>query len=52
MTDKDLEKTTSVTVDIKALQALRGLAFVGIFLGHFYYFGWTPISVSVFFVLS
>lgn len=35
-----------------SLQALRGLAFVGIFLGHFYYFGWTPISVSVFFILS
>ena len=52
MTDKELEKTTSVTVDVQALQALRGLAFVGIFLGHFYYFGWTPISVSVFFVLS
>ncbi len=52
MADKELEKTTSVTVDVQALQALRGLAFVGIFLGHFYYFGWTPISVSVFFVLS
>ena len=35
-----------------SLQALRGLAFAGIFLGHFYYFGWTPISVSVFFILS
>ena len=42
----------SLTIDGEALQALRGLAFVGIFLGHFYYFGWTPISVSVFFVLS
>ena len=41
-----------MTVDVRSLQALRGLAFVGIFLGHFYYFGWTPISVSVFFVLS
>ena len=36
----------------QSLQALRGLAFAGIFLGHFYYFGWTPVSVSVFFVLS
>ena len=36
----------------ESLQALRGLAFAGIFLGHFYYFGWTPVSVSVFFVLS
>jgi len=35
-----------------SLQALRGLAFAGIFLGHFYYFGWTPVSVSVFFILS
>lgn len=52
MADKVLEKNTSMTVDEKSLQALRGLAFVGIFLGHFYYFGWTPISVSVFFVLS
>lgn len=36
----------------QSLQALRGLAFAGIFLGHFYYFGWTPVSVSVFFMLS
>ncbi len=48
----NLQNEYSLTVDVKALQALRGLAFVGIFLGHFYYFGWTPISVSVFFVLS
>ena len=46
------QKNYSLTVDVQALQALRGIAFVGIFLGHFYYFGWTPISVSVFFVLS
>ncbi len=53
MAEKELNNNnTSLTVDVKSLQALRGLAFVGIFLGHFYYFGWTPISVSVFFVLS
>ena len=52
MAEKHIEKNTSMTVDVRSIQALRGLAFVGIFLGHFYYFGWTPISVSVFFVLS
>ena len=40
---------------IDSLQALRGGAFLGVFLGH-YYVGtvlfWTPISVSVFFILS
>ena len=50
--EKKVQSEYALTVDVKALQALRGLAFVGIFLGHFYYFGWTPISVSVFFVLS
>jgi peptidoglycan/LPS O-acetylase OafA/YrhL len=50
--EKKVQNEYALNVDVKALQALRGLAFAGIFLGHFYYFGWTPISVSVFFVLS
>ncbi len=36
----------------ESLQVLRGLAFVGIFMGHFNDTGWTPVSVSLFFVLS
>ena len=47
-----LVKSSSGAGKSESLQALRGLAFAGIFLGHFYYFGWTPVSVSVFFVLS
>ena len=54
MTEKSetTEKKAVSGAKSDSLQALRGLAFAGIFLGHFYYFGWTPISVSVFFILS
>ena len=54
MTDssEQIKNESKVSVKSDSLQALRGLAFAGIFLGHFYYFGWTPISVSVFFILS
>ncbi len=50
MTDNRPTKSSSGRSD--SLQALRGLAFLGIFLGHFIAFGWTPISVSAFFILS
>lgn len=49
---QDSRSKTAGDGKAQSLQALRGLAFAGIFLGHFYYFGWTPVSVSVFFVLS
>lgn len=51
-TSQDSGSKTAGDGKAQSLQALRGLAFAGIFLGHFYYFGWTPVSVSVFFVLS
>ena len=36
----------------ESIQALRGIAFFGIYLGHLITFGWTPVSVAVFFILS
>ena len=37
---------------LDSIQALRALAFAGVFIGHFFICGWSHIAVSTFFVLS